>query len=52
MDEKDEFVPLTEDEMEAFKDEVWQSYAIGEITAAEAASMIVHEGWINGLIEA
>ena len=52
MDEDEVFTPLTEDEMGAFKDEVWQAWAIGEITEAEAASMIVHEGWINGYIEA
>ena len=51
MDE-DEFTPLTEEEMAAFKDEVWQAYSIGEISEAEAANMILHEAWLNGLIEA
>ena len=50
MDE--DFVPLTAEEMEAFKSETWQAYAIGEIDEAEAANMILHEGWINGLVEA
>lgn len=50
--DEDEFTPLTEEEMAAFKDEVWQSWATGEISEAEAANMILHEAWLNGLIEA
>lgn len=52
MEEDKSFVPLTDEEMEAFKDEVWQAYAIGEVSEAEAANMILHEAWINGAIEA
>jgi hypothetical protein len=51
MDEE-EFIPLTDEEMEAFKSETWQSYAIGEINEAEAANMILHEAYLNGFYEA
>jgi hypothetical protein len=50
MDEE-AFVPLTESEMEDFKSEVWHSYAIGELSEAEAANLILYEAYINGLIE-
>lgn len=52
MDEEEVFTPLTDEEMQAFKDEVWQSWAIGEIDEAQAANMILHEGWLNGFVEA
>lgn len=52
MDEEEEaFVPLTEQEMEDFKNEVWNSYAIGELSAAEAANMILYEAHLNGLLD-
>jgi hypothetical protein len=50
-DEDENFVPLTEQEMEDFKSEVWYGFAIGEHTEAEAANMILYEAHINGLIE-
>lgn len=50
MDE-DEFIPLTESEMEDFKNEVWHGYAIGELSEADAANMILYEAHINGLID-
>ena len=52
MDEDEDFIPLSAEEMEAFKDEVWQSWAIEEISEAEAANMILHEAYLNGWIEA
>lgn len=51
MDEEEEFVPLSEKEMEDFKDEVWHGYAIGELSEAEAANLILYEAYINGLID-
>lgn len=51
MDEEEVFVPLTESEMEDFKSEVWHNYAIGELSEAEAANLILYEAYINGLIE-
>jgi hypothetical protein len=50
MDEE-AFVPLTESEMEDFKNEVWHSYAIGELSEAEVANLILYEAYLNGLIE-
>jgi hypothetical protein len=50
--EEEEFIPLSDEEMAAYKSEVWQSWATGEISEAEAANMILHEAWLNGLIEA
>lgn len=50
-EDKDCFVPLTQEEMEEYKSEVWQAWAIGEIDEAEAANMILYEGYINGFIE-
>jgi len=47
----DDFIPLTAEEMAAYKAEVWHSWAIEEISEAEAANMILHEAYINGLIE-
>ena len=52
MDKEEEFIPLTDEEMAAYKSEVWQSYAIGEISEAEAANLIIHEAWLNGEFEA
>lgn len=52
MENDEVFVPLTEEEMQEYKDEVWQSRAIGEISEAEAANLILHEAWLNGSIEA
>lgn len=49
--DEEEFVPLTDEEMEAYKSEVWNSYAIGEISEAEAANMILYEAHLNGLID-
>ena len=51
MDEKEVFIPLTESEMEDFKNEVWHGYAIGELSEAEAANLILYEAYLNGLIE-
>jgi len=51
-DNNDDFTPLTEEEMEDFRDEIWHSFAIGELSEAEAASMIMREAWLNGIIEA
>ncbi len=50
MDEE-EFVPLTESEMEDFKNEVWHAYAIGELSEAEAANLILYEAYLNGLLD-
>lgn len=50
--DKDEFTPLTEEELRDFRDEVWNSYAIGELTEDEAVGLIMHELYVNGIIEA
>ena len=50
-DEEEDFTPLTSNEMEDFKSEVWHDYAIGALSEAEAANMILYEAYINGLIE-
>lgn len=46
------FEPLTDEEIAAFTSLVWDSWAIGEITEAEAANMLLHEAWVNGQFEA
>lgn len=51
MNEEDVFTPLTDDEMEDFKNEVWHGYAIGELSEAEAANMIFYEGSLNGVFD-
>lgn len=50
-EEEEEFTPLTEAEMNDYKSEVWHGYAIGDISEAEAANMILYEAWLNGQIQ-
>jgi hypothetical protein len=50
--EDEEFVPLTDEEMAAYKSEVWEAWARDEISEAEAASLILYEAYINGSYEA